>query len=691
MKKWKLLAGFAIVAAALLSFTGCALDNGNNCSHTWGGWETTKQTNCFAEGEQMRGCTSCGKTETRAIAMQTTGCGNPDCNHSIMTEWRIQRQATCTEEGEEVRNCTAGNCDKIERRAISMLTVGCNDNGNNDFVDVPTEGKNADQLIRDGNAALRRGNYDEAVAFYEAAFRYDNNHPKAIIYSTLANIARISTDPKVGDLLRNRFGFTNYPNRLNALFSNEWLTTYQNEWIQYSYFDNRLNTWVYWKDRWYLNNPTVEGVNQVGYHREIGRRLVFVSNEWKGDSHICRWDRHTCLDWYENSSWISQEFGFQGAGYYYWIYTYQLVSTTPIIEEGRNILLPGLQTPSWIVGGNDSWYNQSLTSGGVPSFQTWSLLLFANLVDRNTEGLNRALDETIAAVFGDSFNRALDRIKRLENRKDARINLDRDFIEALSLDRFTPITEYDYIGWAEINAITSSMIGIRASLEWVAAYDWSYNWSFLKGHAWQNDEDYFLDRFKTINPRDLPFNNNFLKARPGKMATAKASFITAIRGIQASYTAILDSDLYPTAVKSAYPTLNEGIELLLDAIQNGREFWIPEDPTTGRWPTGFRRNVLFGIDMGNFFREGYFSLPNLFETDASGRPVFYTRNGTRLTLANYQRELDNTRDFIGFNFNTRTIKNVLLEVPELDRQPDTEILEMFPPEIAKILFEKFYR
>ena len=38
------------------------------CSHTWGNWTTTKNATCTADGQKIRKCSVCGKTETSAIA-----------------------------------------------------------------------------------------------------------------------------------------------------------------------------------------------------------------------------------------------------------------------------------------------------------------------------------------------------------------------------------------------------------------------------------------------------------------------------------------------------------------------------------------------------------------------------------------------------------------------------------------------
>jgi hypothetical protein len=474
---------------------------------------------------------------------------------------------------------------RVFARLLLLVAVGlfisCSSGGNSG------EDRTLEGNLASGNAALRGGKYDEAVQHFENAFQANPDDPRAIIYSTMAQIARISVDPKVINLFKSRFGFVDYPNRLNALFSTDWMREYQ-----------------------------------------------------------------------------------------------------------HNTSLPFLGVPAWLPG-NNSWFNETLGTGNMHTVNTWTLLLAANLIDKNVYGFNDVLDELIDAVFGSggSFETARTRIARLENRQDERITLSRDFIQALHLDEFTPITEHDLIGWAEINAIVSVMLGVKASLQWVAAYDWNTNLSVFR-HSWQSNEDYFFGRIEQMQRNDLPFINNFLEARPGKMAAARSTFVQAIKSAQASYTAILSSPLYPTVVKDAHRTINEGVNILVARIEGGGSFYVPEDPTTGRWPTsaGSRGDILFGVNMGNFFTEGYFRLPNLFETESNRGPAFFCENsGQRLTSQNYLSVIanaENRGNYIGFRFKSQAIRDIVI-YPYLEID-DYEILPMFPPRLARILFEKYH-
>ena len=545
-------------------------------------------------------------------------------------------------------------------------------------------------LINSGNSALKNELYDEAIAYYEEAYAADNNNMKAIIYSALGKIAKISTDPKVANLLKNKFGFSAYPATLNALLNDSWLKEYA-DYLEWGYYDEALGDWVGWYDEWAVDAPYYPNVTKVGYYY--------------GDC------------WYDPP--------------------YYTGNCTFVSDEARysTYKLPELLIPSWVSGGSDSRYSGTLVGANkLQSFNTWTLLFIANVIDKNPNGLNAAIDELISSIFEGSFVEALERVKKLENNKTATITLDRDFIDALHLNDL--MDEHDPVGWAELNGITSMMTFIKASLEWVAAYDLNTDLSFLR-FAWENDDSDFFEHLKSvIDPKDLPFNNNFMDARSdgaAKMETAKASFITAIEGLKASYDAMLESPLYPTAVKDAYPTINDGIGKLITAINNGGKFWIPEDPTTGTWPSANRSDVLAGVDMGLFFQPGYLSLKNLFETDAGGRPVFYIKHylyectayenwggydycvagiesvdEVKLTKENYVNLIDNIYDggsddwwgSVGLKLKSDTINKLVFDSPKLHEEaPELKngdgyfvevVPDIIPREFAKIIFEKYY-
>jgi len=613
---------------------------------------------------------------------------------------------------------------------VSAFTIagcdGCDGSTNKNknepnFVDVPTAGKSLNELIKDGHTSLAAGKYDEAIAYYEAAYKNNDNDSRAIAYSALARLAGISVDPKVVNLFKNRIGFSNYPNRLNALLSGNWLTTYNQYWNVWSY-RNEEGSWVYYFDQWDINNGYYKdmGVDRPGYYTEsyncddnydcnwaytlvrAGEQIkerAFQEGYYDESGRYARWYD----EWYVQSSaypgvnrvgYHRQTCGSSNTGF---SCNYTFVSSE---KRFYNATLPGLADVNWVKGSN-SVYNSTLFNN-APTVDTWAILLYANLLDKNTNGLNNFLDEAIDAVFGASFKEVCSRIDKLEGKP--LFTLDKEFLEAVNLENV--IDEHDMVGWPELNALVSFMTAIKGSLEWIAAYDWNTNLNFLK-FAWTNDEADFYNKLRGVNARDLPFNNNFLKARSGKMDASKASFIKAVEGLQASYTAIQSSSIYPSVLKGeTYKVINEGAGQLASAIRNGGVFYVPIDDFSYSNPAGVAvpsrpndENQLFktannplnisswptsgnGINMGKLFQPGYFSLQNLFETE-DGKPVFYA-DGVKLTASNYAQRIDNAGR-AGIKFKGGHVGDIL--VPK--NNDFNEPVLNFPARYAKLLFEKY--
>ena len=452
---------------------------------------------------------------------------------------------------------------------FALVLAGCSsDDGGSTSDGNYTSNPEVVEVLGSCIGFLKAEKWDEAVQCYDNAYDKDNNDPSAIIYSTLANLAKISIDPKVVALIKDNFGFKKYPNKLNALFSDSWFEDYDDE------------------------------------------------------------------------------------------------------------SLPSIETPNWIKGEGSAYS----TAFGADA---WALSLIANLIDKNTSGLNSLMDEVVDGVFGASYNKAAERIKKLESRQNARISLDPYFIEQLDLEDL--FDEYDKIGWAEVNVVTSAMLLMKASLEWVQSYNLDNNLNPVK-YTWKDDIDDILNHFKAMEANDLPFNNNFFKARSGKMANSKADFIKAIEGLQASYTSIQNSDLYSGKAKESYKTINSGFSEMLKAIKNGSKFYIPEDDPTeiNSWPTKDGNDVAATIDFGNFFTEGYLSLQNIFETEG-GKPLFYM-HGEKLTKANYEDFID-YGDNLELKLNISHIKG-LIGSDEID---EFKFLDIdLDGDAAKVLFEKYY-
>jgi hypothetical protein len=659
----------------------------------------------------------------------------------------------------------------------AFLFIGC---GGDDFTHFTEPLTEAEILLIEGIDALKEGNLDVAVNAFEAAYVSDPTNQEAIVYSTLARLASIAVDDKVKALMSERLGIKNYPGTLNKLITPDWLETYTHEEVVGSYRDG--TGWVYWcrADDWIFNyyglppkagyyrwqslsqsimhlGETVRrvgqlnsfldvgignwvywhGVNswifnyygltpQAGYYYEVwnqntGWSVVLYSTEpWEGNLPEY-WDYETGrrYEWRDTapSGWT----GFTVPGYYWQQSgTYTFVSETPQYRTRSSSFLPGLDVPSWFA--NTNLYKDSFTSTQLQSYTTFALLMVSNLIDKNTNGLNNLLDELIEAVFGANFEAAYNRVATLNNR----VKISKDMLDVFGISEIFEGEEV-YINKAELNILFSAMHIIKASLEWVAAYDWNTDLNFLRNGATLDDylqsssaKNVFFkgpvglrdDNSGTLRLSDasLPLRNNFLKDRNnGMMEKSKASFVKAIDDAIGAYNLwVGDSSNLPQAYRdilAEFIWVRDGLNQLKNAINTGGTFYVREHDAGTSTYSNIASGALLGINMGKFFTPGHFSLENMIETKTvPGRgiaPKFYGFTfddwdweftdtyeiTSREQIVNYNS--GHYKNRLGFMFKTNPITEVIVYGLDLDL-PQTIAVDLIRPDYALILWDWYH-
>ena len=86
-------------------------------------------------------------------------------------------------------------------------------------------GKSDAELLAEAKKALVDGDYDSAISKFQAAYQKNPSDENKIYYA-LTELATLSTDSELTDLIRNKLGLTGYPASLNALFTKDWLKDY---------------------------------------------------------------------------------------------------------------------------------------------------------------------------------------------------------------------------------------------------------------------------------------------------------------------------------------------------------------------------------------------------------------------------------------------------------------------------------
>jgi hypothetical protein len=606
--------------------------------------------------------------------------------------------------------------------------------------------KTAAELLAVGTQALEEGNISAASGAFEAVYRQDPNNNKAIIYSSLGALASIATDQNVRKLVINRLGLTNYPGTIDGLLTADWMETYNGEsLVRWYYEDERSYSWYDPEDEWDARTLNLYGLPlQAGYYYVESLEeavYTFVAGERKTgplDSYYDE-DLYVWVYWYD---WEPD--GGQGPGYYYysddgsgrhiyefvggtrkigllddyydedlgvWAYwhdsvpggggqgpgyywhkwnAFQLVSVTPRYDTWTS-KMPGLSRPAWFT--ETETYKDNLTSAGAFQASQWQLLFFANLLDKNQAGLNDLLDDVLSSVFGAAFEDAAGRFENLPY--DQSIQVDAGIIEAFGLSGIFEGDEL-YIGKAELSLLFSAVRLFKASLEWVAAYDWNTDISFLK-----TDWNTLEDNIGTLSPRNLPFGNTFLKDRNnGKMAASKADFDKALADAIAAYEHLISAasklpDAYIDEMK-AYEWLKDGLSKLKTAIKNGETFYVPEQEPQGSTYNNSAANALVGVNMGKLFTPGQFAIDQLITTESGGKaPQFYAFKDDTAVAITSKAQMDALGEgsYIGFRLKLDRIREVVVTgLGEfLPAEENTLDMPLFPARIGKDLYGLYHK
>ena len=471
-------------------------------------------------------------------------------------------------------------------------------------VTIKASSKAYKNLLNEGIDLLFDQKYDEGVAKIKEAYNKEQNDETKLYYA-LAEIATISTDSSVSNIMKNNFGIKNYPSTLNALINGEWLKDYK--------------IYVY-EDVYTLHEVSED--ETYYYVKVSGDRC-----DWDSDGEKCYIS--ALLD--EDNDWIYATDCFYVKNVKldetgkYLVHEYDLPqdvrnqitdSTTKygcsykdekrVLSDYDSKKFPDYNVPEWLK--DSDRYKESLIKSTQTS-ATASFLLWGNLVDCNPNGANELIDN-ILKIFDGKFENAK---KLAASISEGNVLVPSKVISALRLEDVLGDSSV-YIGKSELNVLISSMQILKGAFQWISSYDLSANISSAQGLFGENPEEFEFFR-KLANTNSLKVRNS------GAMETSKKTFIEAIEILENSYNYLVSSaSSYPQVAKDEVARYGDVIlaaaEDLKACIEKGQCFYIPkENPfETLEWNASSSSNS-FGIDMGKLFTAGYFS--NFFERDGS--------------------------------------------------------------------------
>lgn len=284
---------------------------------------------------------------------------------------------------------------------------------------------------------------------------------------------------------------------------------------------------------------------------------------------------------------------------------------------------PPLNTPEWVK--DKTPYTESLVSSGseqVASSATWSILLMANLIDKNATGLNPALDNVIKAVFENpNFTEAEKRTASLKEKEP--VLLDADIAARFGLSEFFG-KEQVYVGWAELELLLNALKLVKATLLYVDSYNWTYDINFVKDLPW--DENILkpeqIDTIAGNLNQILPLRTSFMTARGGSyIEDSRKAYVEALTGLISVYDYYIgENSKLPAGYKATleeYKSYKDEVVKAKDAIDKKASYTVEDIPGLGK----------LTINFDKFFSPGQLALDKLIEikdSDNGKSPVFYS-------------------------------------------------------------------
>lgn len=475
---------------------------------------------------------------------------------------------------------------------------------------IKASSKEYKRLLNEGIDLLLDGNYDEGVEKIRTAYNKEKNDETKMYYA-LAELATISTDKSVSNILKNNFGITTYPSTLNALINGDWLKDYaEADWTDIYTLQDAENSYYDW-DVFYK----VSGTECSKYDDDCKVAVSCVldeDNEWSE------------AYFYYGYDFYIKDVKFDENGKYLICKHYMPESMKSKIpnsakkydinwEKGKKIAVfnkfekaPSFNLPDWLK--NSELYKETLIKSAQTTYSI-QILLLGNLIHCNPNGANELVDN-ILTVFNEKFENAK---KITASMSENSVLIPSKVISALCLDE--ALGDYSVrVGKAELNVLISSLQILKATFQWLSSYDLSANISSLK--VLFNDNQNNLELIRKIGTeKSLSVRNE------NAMAASKQTFIESIEILNNSYEYLVSSaSEYPQVAKDEVKRYGTFIctaaNKLKTCINDGSIFYIPaENPfETLEW-NATESNSSFGIDMGKLFKPGYFS--NIFAKSGS--------------------------------------------------------------------------
>ena len=488
-----------------------------------------------------------------------------------------------------------------------------------------------------GISYLKSKRYDAAyLQFAKAVDALANEDESGLanssrLWMAILQVSSLSVDPDIVDLARNKLGFIDYPQDMETLFSNRWLTSdqfYSSKRASYLTLNtDGMSTSGYIPLRFVANSS---------YPRVEGERLLD-----DGSTSYNYIDAHIKTEVLADGTIKAEHLDYTARGYftatgtpncYVWsgdeVPTAQLSGTGwPELATARSLyvpeatisyydsewqreyfpaLAPRMAIPAFadtnlfkdyedLYSSNDVTLPESLTSR-YPVYNISSIMAL-NVIANYGSGLNSLIDSVVAGPLA-RFDDIITTIDSIPD--NARIDLPLDLIETyVTLDETTRAiaSKFATITTGELKTFGAQLLIAKTFIELMSAYDMDYNMDALKPlltstTAWDPETDDLV-----LNP-ECDEDGNLVADPVEEFMTTAASPLSSLSVRNTTRLATAKSTF-----SSALTMVQEALVILEDRVADVIDL-LPgeEDPDTGEPIQMDAELLIFGLrNAGTLF------------------------------------------------------------------------------------------
>ncbi len=479
--------------------------------------------------------------------------------------------------------------------------------------------------------------YDGAVEKLRTNYKENPNSDEAKIFYALSEIASISTDKSIADLLQNHFSIEEYPATMNALINGSWLKeyyersridTYIPKEAEYGYYyrcdiDESEEKYEYEiayiqdEDGDWINAETHEYKYYDDGRETIIRRLSVsgVAKPSETGKYFIRVGDVQFANLVGESNSVDQEIP-KGTPRYNLLYD----NDKYVIDYDEIMTFVPIRMSEEFK--NSNAYKNSLIKG-IENAETASLALAAGFLECNPKGVNELVDDCIDVFDNDRIADARKVVESMEGT----VSIPAILMEAFELEDILGPDPVAF-GKTEFNILLSALDIIKGTLQYISSYDLSFNLYELKEALYKDYEDLPDSTYVNL------INSNTLAPRSDaaeRMGNAKDTYINSLGTILDAYEEMFGEEgYYPEGLKqyvNAFAgSIIPGVEALKKSIEEETVFYLPGlDIYNGKsvpsWDKEVNTEKDIGIDMGKLFTPGYFS--DILAKDNDGNGALY--------------------------------------------------------------------